>query len=92
MTTNPFTEIENRLLKIEALLLDLTGKEVLPEFLTIDQAAEFISLSKSAIYKRVMDKSIPFHRSGRRLLFKKDELIKHIESMKKNTYSTKPLK
>ena len=25
MTTNPFTEIENRLLRIEALLSDLTG-------------------------------------------------------------------
>jgi excisionase family DNA binding protein len=77
---NPFLELSSHLQRIEAQIQYLMGKDnTLTEYLSIEDAAKYLNLSKSAIYKRTMDKTIPFHRSGRKLLFKKSELINYIE-------------
>jgi excisionase family DNA binding protein len=74
--TNPFTEIEKQLteisLKLDALVTPGNNQ---PEYLTIDQAAEFLKLSKGAIYKRTMNETIPFQRNGRKLLFRRSDLM-----------------
>lgn len=48
-------------------------------FINIDQAAEFIKLKKTSIYQLVHRKTIPFHKSGKRVLFKKSELADWIK-------------
>ena len=43
-------------------------------FLDIDGVCEFTSLSKSTIYKRVMNQTIPFCKVGKRILFDKEQV------------------
>jgi excisionase family DNA binding protein len=43
-------------------------------FLTYEQAAEFLSVSKSALYTLVSRKRIPFYRRGRIVRFRQSEL------------------
>ena len=47
-----------------------SGKKIL----NVDEAAEFISVSKSYIYKLTMDGLIPHYKRGKRLYFKVEEL------------------
>ena len=42
--------------------------------LNIDQAASFLGLKKGTVYNMVSRRTIPFHKVGRRVLFKKEEL------------------
>lgn len=49
-------------------------------FITIDQAAEYLKMSKSAIYKLTMSGDIPKHKNGRRLLFTKVELAEWVKA------------
>lgn len=44
------------------------------QFLTLDEAAEFLQLKKSYIYKLVMRKVIPYFKYGRKLRFKAEDL------------------
>lgn len=48
-------------------------------FISLDQATEFLKLKKSSIYNRVHNGTIPFHKAGKRLLFKKSELAEWIK-------------
>ncbi len=51
------------------------------EFLDLSQAALFLKLSKSKIYKMTMSREIKFFKpSGKKILFKKSDLVKFIES------------
>lgn len=51
------------------------------EFVTLPQAAEFLKISKSKIYKMTMSREIKFFKpSGKKILFKKSDLVKFIES------------
>ena len=47
-------------------------------FIDIKQAAEFLKIKVTSIYNLVHAKKIPFHKSGKRLLFKKTELSEFI--------------
>jgi excisionase family DNA binding protein len=44
------------------------------KLMTINEAAEFLRISRSTIYKMVMNKSIPFIKLPGRLLFDQEEL------------------
>jgi excisionase family DNA binding protein len=52
--------------------------------LNIQQAAEYLGLKVSTLYKWVSQKRIPFFRSGRLLKFDVNELDKFIEKTKVN--------
>ena len=59
------------------------------ELLTIQEAAKFLRVSKPTIYKRIKNKSLrPYTFGGRRIYFKKQELI---DSMKSITIKNKSL-
>jgi excisionase family DNA binding protein len=45
------------------------------EILTINALASFLDISKSTIYKKVMDREIPFYKLGSKLYFKKEEIL-----------------
>ncbi|TSA31490.1 MAG: DNA-binding protein [Porphyromonadaceae bacterium] len=53
---------------------------LLPEYLTQDQAARFLGLSKSALYSMTSKNEIAYHKKGRRNYFKKSDLRNWIES------------
>lgn len=52
----------------------------LPEFLTMDQAAEYLAISKSALYSMTSKNEIAYHKNGRCNLFKRTDLRDYIES------------
>ena len=43
-------------------------------YLTIDDLSEYIHLSRSTIYKKTSARLIPYIKSGKKLLFKKDAI------------------
>jgi excisionase family DNA binding protein len=88
---NPFAPIFEKLENIEKSLNGLytvletnrtTNKE---EFLNVSQVADLIEESVASIYTRTSNRTIPFYKKGKRLLFKKAEIIKWIETGKKKT-------
>jgi excisionase family DNA binding protein len=46
----------------------------------IQEASEFLRTSTSTLYKLTMNSKIPHHKFGRKLLFKKEELIQFVEN------------
>ncbi len=58
------------------------------EFLTIDEAAKLVKLSKPTLYGLVHKKSIPYSKKGKRLYFQKSELLDWIKSGKAETRSS----
>lgn len=79
-----YTDQEFRQLIREELKAVLTGQDEViagdgdEGYLNMDQVADYLKISKSKIYKHTMDNTIPFKKNGRRLLFKKSELIEWV--------------
>jgi len=44
-------------------------------FLTLDQVSSLIKLSKSHLYKLTANNAIPYKKSGKKLIFKKSEVL-----------------
>lgn len=71
----------------DALLRDIIGEEVRKvldekkDLMKIDEAAEFLGLSKSYLYKKTMTGEIPFYRPlGKVMYFEKSALAEWIRS------------
>ena len=47
---------------------------------TVDEAAEFLQLAKSTIYRLVSDRSIPFKKMGKRLYFLESQLFEWVRN------------
>lgn len=79
---NPFEIIYEKLSGIENLLRTLVVEknnsaeksQLLNEIFTLSEAAEYLDLTKSAIYKKTSDRNIPHFKQGKRLYFKRSEL------------------
>ena len=75
-----YTDAEFRQLirdEVIAVLNNIPGMPVIEideGYLTVEQAAAFLKLVKGTVYNLVHKNSIPFHKSGKRILFKKSEL------------------
>ena len=89
---NPFELILDRLDRIENLLSTTQRtKETVdspkpePGFLTIDQAAKFLCLSKSKIYKMTAERSIPHFKLAKRIYFRPKDLDEWVKTYKVKT-------
>lgn len=86
---NPFELILEKLNSIENLLKTVmkndNGTVTITEVLNLNQAAEYVSLSKSAIYKKTSERNIPHFKKGKKLYFKRSELDNWLTSMKIST-------
>jgi len=83
---NPFEVIETRLSNIENLILDIKHQPVNTELikqpeqlLTIQEAAEFLTLSVPTMYSKVSKNEIPFMKQGKRLYFSRIELLEYVK-------------
>jgi len=80
---NPFEHINERLSAIENILQDIknnpSASSESDQLLNVGDAAKLLSLSKVSIYRKVSERSIPFHKLSGRLYFLEDELIKHVK-------------
>ena len=92
---NPFELILNRLNAIEELLRTLMkndkGAVVLtasiPNVINLNQAAEYVSLSKSTMYKKTAERTIPHFKQGKKLYFKRSELDDWLTAQKISTHA-----
>ena len=89
---NPFEVIEARLSSIENLILDLKHSPLRVEptehpeqLLSIQQAAEFLSLSVPTLYSKVSKGELPVMKQGKRLYFSRTELMEYIKEGRKKT-------
>lgn len=86
---NPFELILDKLNNIENLLKTAkkndSGTVTITEVLNLNQAAEYVSLSKSAIYKKTAERNIPHFKQGKRLYFKRSELNDWLTEQKIST-------
>ncbi|MBI2730495.1 MAG: helix-turn-helix domain-containing protein [Sphingobacteriales bacterium] len=57
------------------------------EVFNLNQAAEYVSLSKSAIYKKTSERNIPHFKQGKRLYFKRSELDEWLTELKITTHA-----
>jgi excisionase family DNA binding protein len=86
---NPFELILDKLNTIESLLRNVRKDDKAPvaisEVLNLNQAAEYVSLSKSAIYKKTSERNIPHFKQGKKLYFKRSELDGWLTELKITT-------
>ena len=80
-------DISDKVNNIERLLLakSETEQPETADLLTIQQAAEFITLSVPTIYGLVHRAEIPVNKRGKRLYFSKQELTNWIKAGRKKT-------
>jgi excisionase family DNA binding protein len=81
------TEIYEKLNAVHELLLNQSDLSCLTTDspLTIDQAAEFLSLSKYTLYGLVQRREVPFAKRGKRLYFTKADLTDWVKTGSKST-------
>lgn len=74
--------ILEKLERIEALIGTggNTVQHIKKEMLTADEAADFMSVSKSTIYKMSLNRDLPVYKpTGGRIYFKKDDLAEYLQ-------------
>ena len=89
---NPFEVIEARLSSIENLILDLKHSPLRVEptehpeqLLTIQQAAELLSLTVPTLYSKVSKGELPVMKRSKRLYFSRTELTEYIKEGRKKS-------
>ncbi|KGE88066.1 MAG: helix-turn-helix domain-containing protein [Phaeodactylibacter xiamenensis] len=65
--------------------LQAPAKEPEEELMNFDQTCEFLGIAKSTGYQRVNRGELPHFKKGRRLYFRKSELVEYIESGRRKT-------
>lgn len=84
---NPFELFDQRLARIETVLLRIEQQKTDPpqtdNYIGVDEAAAFVRLKKSTIYKLVSTRKIPFKKTSKILLFLPSELRTWINSSRK---------
>lgn len=91
---NPFLTLSEALVRIENKLGEidhhLIRSPIQPEtdqLLTVQQAAQFLSLATATIYSMVCRGEIPSSKRGKRLYFSKQELTEWVKSGRNKTLS-----
>ncbi len=92
---NPFEALEQRLSRVENLLIDLKNQpkqesaESSEKLLSVKEAAEFLRLQPPTIYAKVHRGELPFMKESKRVYFLKSDLLKFIKDNRKGTNSEK---
>jgi len=93
MISNPFEILEERLIRIESLLVELNDKlnkssrntEESDQLLDIKATSELLHLSVPTIYGFVHQSTIPVSKKGKRLYFSRKELIAWVNTGRRKT-------
>lgn len=90
---NPFISIIDRLEDLDVKLSRLLqtqeahGLYKSDELMNINEVAKFLDESVQSIYSRTSQRTIPFYKKGKKLLFKKNEILNWLDNKKKKTVS-----
>lgn len=83
---NPFEIILEKLNNIEKAIEKLNkASNNDDDFMNIEQAASFVGLSKATVYGLTHERKIPHFKVGKRLYFKKSDVVDWITSTKVKT-------
>jgi excisionase family DNA binding protein len=89
---NPFETIEIKLDKIIKLLGEIIPNKKELEIISVDkevmdvnEVAKFLFISKSTLYQYVMNRKIPHFKLGKKLYFKKSDLLNWVQEGKVKT-------
>lgn len=76
-----YTDEEFRALirhEVQAVLNNIPGMpkvEVDEGYLTVKQAADFLKIVTGSLYNLISQNKVPYHKSGKKVLFRKSELV-----------------
>ena len=90
---NPFVELINKMNDLESKLNHLLSLQESSdptkgnELMNINEVASFLDESVHTIYNRTSNRTIPFYKKGKKLLFKKSEILDWLDSKRKMTIS-----
>ncbi len=89
---NPFKLIDERLERIENLLLSLLEEKpiihkvsTVKDMMTTSELADYLSISKSLVYKLTMNNEIPFSKPSKRIFFYKKEIDEWVQQHRNKT-------
>jgi excisionase family DNA binding protein len=71
---------------LKAVNFKSNSGEVPEQIFTIQQAAEFLSLTVPTIYSKTSKGELSFMKRGKRLYFSKQELIKYLQAGRKQSF------
>ena len=83
------SQLNEKLEIIEKLLLAAQHQqpnEVPEQFLTVEEAAEFLKLAVPTIYSKVSKRELPVMKRGKRLYFSQNELMGYLKEGHKKSY------
>jgi excisionase family DNA binding protein len=69
----------------EALKETVLSFENRRELMNIQEAAALLNLAVNTIYEKTSERTIPFYKHGKKIMFKKSELLAWIDSRKVKT-------
>lgn len=69
------------------LIIKNQPKDSGDEFLTVEEASAFLTLSLPTVYSKVSKKELPYMKQGKRLYFLKSDLIEYIKNGRVKTVS-----
>ncbi|MDQ6482568.1 helix-turn-helix domain-containing protein [Dyadobacter sp. LHD-138] len=83
--------IKTMLLGMELLLKQIAGNNPMlstnsSSFLTVQEASDLLCIAKPTLYAKVSKREVPHFKRGKKLLFKKSDLVNIIEGSKRKTY------
>jgi len=64
---------------------EVGSEKMFPEIMSMTDAAKYTGYKKSTLYRKTCSHSIPFHKQGKRVLFRKDELEKWLLKNRQET-------
>lgn len=88
---NPFEILEQRMIRLEEKLntilnaINASKTITTDEYWNVEEAAEFLHLSKATMYAKVCKMELPSHKFGKRLFFKRADLERFIEKGRRKT-------
>lgn len=83
--------IKASLLGMELLLNKIVGNHQMivtnpASFLTVQEASDLLCIAKPTLYAKVSKREVPHFKRGKKLLFKRSDLVDIIEGSKRKTY------
>lgn len=69
----------------DALREAIALRENKSDLINIQEAAALLNLAVNTIYEKTSERSIPFYKHGKKIMFKKSELMAWVESRKVHT-------
>lgn len=90
MAANSFTELSDKLDALTLLVAEMNRKiqgasKPADTPLSIEEAAAYLNLSKSRVYRLTSQRGIPFIKRGQGILFLKAELDNWLQSKRRRT-------